>query len=339
MQVSIVVPTFDGGDMLLRALEHVEAGSSDVELIIVDNGSTDGSVERARERFPNARVLRNEHNTGFAPACNQGADEAHTDFVLFLNDDAFMTRRDLDTLIAAARGDPSGAIWQPVNYDRAGDVDSAGELFNWTGIFVHGTEVPAEPLVSVFATKGPALLVRTSDFRDLGGFRADYFAYLEETDLCWRARLAGREVRLVTTASVRHIGGQTTARVLASEDIRYLSFRNRLRTILADAGAGTLAVMAPLHVLACLGFALAYALTARFGSAGSVLKALGWTVGNHDVWRAQRAETQAARRAADRDVMRRELRGRFTPAVLWRQARGHLSRWEDAAATAGSDPR
>ncbi len=336
MLVSIVVPTLDGGDMLLRSLEHVDAGRSDIELIVVDNGSTDGSVDRVKERFPDARVVRNEHNNGFAPACDQGADEATAEFILFLNNDAFLSPGDLDEMLSAANGDPSGAIWQPVNLNEDGSVDNAGNLFSRTGIFLHNTDVERS---SIFSTKGPALLVRTRDFRDLGGFRADYFAYAEETDLCWRARMAGREVRLVTTAKVTHIGGQTTARILGAQDIRYLVFRNRFRTILANASGATLAVMAPLHVLACLGFAAAYAVTGRVGSAASVLKALWWAAGNADVWRSQRADAQGARRVGDRDVMRPDLRGRFTPAVLWRHVRGNLFRWEDAAATAVRDPR
>jgi GT2 family glycosyltransferase len=337
MELTIVVPTLDGGDMLLRSLEHVGADAPGIELVIVDNGSTDSSVDRALARFPDAHVIRNDHNTGFAPACNAGADAAHGEFILFLNNDAFLTPDDLRALLDAARGDPSGAIWQPVNYDADGAVDSAGDLFNWTGIFLHADEVPPDPIVPVFATKGPALLVRTKHFRDLGGFHTDYFAYFEESDLCWRARMAGFEVRLVTTARVEHIGGQTTARILSAEDIRYLSFRNRFRTILANGSPATVAIMAPLHVAACLGFVLAYALTGRLASAASVLRALSWAVGNNDVWRRQRREAQAERRVPDSEVLRRELRGNFTPPVLWRHVRGHVFRWEKAAATASND--
>ena len=336
MRVSIVVPTLDGGDMLLRSLEHVDADDTSIELVIVDNGSTDGSVVRAVERFPHANVIRFERNMGFAPACNRGAQAAHGEYILFLNNDAFLAPDDLAALLQAADGDPSAAIWQPVNYDTDGAVDSAGDLFNWTGVFLHSTDVPRAPVVPIFATKGPALLVRTKDFRDLGGFHDDYFAYFEESDLCWRARMAGREVRLVTTAKVEHIGGQTTARILSAEDIRYLAFRNRFRTILANGSVPTVAIMAPLHVLACLGFALVYAATGRVRSASSVLKALWWAVGNADVWRRQRAEAQAARRLPDREVLR--PRGAFTPSVLWRHARRHVFGWEKAAATAGRDP-
>jgi len=339
MLTTIVVPTVDAGDMLLRALEYVDADSPDIELVIVDNGSTDDSVERTVARFPHAHVIRNESNAGFAPACNRGAEYAHGKYILFLNNDAFLSASDLKALVDAAQGDRPGAVWQPVNYNADGAVDSAGDLFNRTGIFVHETDIPAEEVHAIFATKGPALLVRTNEFRSLGGFHDDYFAYFEESDLCWRARMQGFEVRVVTTARVAHIGGQTTARILSPEDIRYLAFRNRFRTILSNASASTLAVMVPLHLLACLGFVASYVVTRRPRSAASVVKALWWAVGNHDVWRRQRASVQADRRLADRDVLRRDLRASFTPAVLWRHARRHIFLWEKAAGTAGGDQR
>lgn len=325
--------------MLVDALTCVDADATDVELVIVDNGSTDDSVARAVERFPHARVVRNEWNTGFAPACNRGAEHAHGEFILFLNNDASLTRSDFETLTHAAAADPAGAIWQPVNYDADGRVDSAGDFFNWTGIFPHATEVPDEPLTSIFATKGPALLVRTDAFRDLGGFHDDYFAYFEESDLCWRARMAGHEVRLVASARVEHIGGQTTARILSPEDIRYLSFRNRFRTLLANASAPDLARIVPLHLVACLGFVLLYVVTGRPTSAVSVVKALWWAVGNRDVWGRQRAAVQSVRRIGDEEVLRRDLRASYTPGVLWRHVRRHVFGWERAAATAGSDSR
>src|SRR5438552_18460653 len=299
MLTSIVIPTHDAGDMLLRAIETVDPAHADIELIVVDNGSTDGSVQRALARFPDAKVIRYAHNTGFAPACDAGADAARGDFILFLNTDAFLRPADFDRLIDAARIDRDGAIWQPVNIAPDGDVDSAGDLFNITGIFPHVREAPSSELVSIFATKGAAMLVRTDVFRELGGFHADYFAYFEESDLCWRARLLAYEVRLVTDASVDHVGGATTARILSPEDIRYLSFRNRIRTVLSNAAAPTLVRMVPAHLAACLGFAFLYVVTGRPRSAASVAKALWWAVTNGDVWRAQRAKVQAARRADD----------------------------------------
>src|SRR5688572_18734401 len=100
--VSIVVPTLDGGDMLLHCLRHVGPDRPDVDVIVVDNGSTDGSVERAVAELPSLRLVRNDVNRGYATACNQGAAEATAPFVLFLNNDATLSPDDLERLLQAA---------------------------------------------------------------------------------------------------------------------------------------------------------------------------------------------------------------------------------------------
>jgi GT2 family glycosyltransferase len=329
--VSIVVPTLDGGDMLLRCLERVEAHRPHIDVIVVDNGSTDGSVERALARFPSVRVVRNDVNRGYATACNQGAAAAAAPFVLFLNNDATLSPDDLDRLLQAASNDDATAIWQPVTLGLDGTLESTGDLFTWWGIFQHLPAVPPGPgSEEVFSTVGAALLVRKDAFDEIGGFEGSYFAYYEESDLCWRARLAGWQVRVVVGASVEHVGSETTGRVFPPHAVRYLAFRNRIRTILANASGASLLRLVPQHALACLAFAVMYVLTGRLRSTAAVLQAMWWVVGNRDVVREQRERCQRVRRASDREVIRRDLVASFGPRILWR----HLRRayWFERAA-------
>lgn len=320
--VSIVVPTIDGGDMLTDCLTDIGAGRDEVEVVIVDNASTDGSVERVLARFPGTHVVRNDTNRGYAPACNQGAARAGADYVLFLNSDASMSPEALDHLVGVARNDEQTAIWQPVTLTTDGALESAGDRFTWWGINAHLEEVPEQrPSAEVFATVGAALLVRRSAFEALGGFEDSYFAYYEESDLCWRARLAGYDVRVVPDARITHIGSATTGRVFAPHAVRYLSFRNRIRTTLANPSVPTLLRVAPLHAIACLAFVVFYAVTGRFRSAVAVLQAMWWAVGNRDVWREQRQRVQATRRRPDSEVLRRDLVTTFGPASVWRHLR------------------
>lgn len=347
--VSIVVPTLDAGDMLLDCLRHVlpeeslrsiQSDRPDVEVIVVDNGSTDGSVERAAEELPSLRVVRNDVNRGYATACNQGAAEATAPFVLFLNNDATLSRDDLERLLEAASADERSAIWQPVTLGVDGTLESTGDLFTWWGIFQHLPAVPPGPgTAEVFATVGAALLVRKDAFEHIGGFEGSYFAYYEESDLCWRARLAGWQVRVVVGAHVEHLGSETTGRVFPPHAVRYLAFRNRIRTIFANASAASLLRLVPQHALACLAFAALYVLTGRLRSTAAVFQAMWWGVGNRDVLREQRERVQRLRRQSDRDVIRRDLVGSFGPRVLWR----HLRRayWFEQAAdrVGGTDER
>ena len=329
--VSVVIPTLDGGDMLLRCLERLGAEGTAVDVILVDNGSSDDSIERATERYPSVRVVHNDTNRGYATACNQGAAAAPTPFVCFLNNDATLAPDDLDRLLSSASTDEKAAIWQPVTVGVDGTLESAGDLFTWWGIFQHLSDVPPERgSAEVFATVGAALLVRKDAFDDIVGFEGSYFAYYEESDLCWRTRLAGWEVRVVTDARVEHLGSETTGRVFPPHAVRYLAFRNRIRTIFANASRASLVRLVPQHALACLAFVVLYVLTGRPRSAAAVLQAMWWAVGNRDVLAEQRERAQRLRRLPDRDVIRRDLVASFGPRTLWR----HLRRayWFERAA-------
>jgi GT2 family glycosyltransferase len=319
--ISIVIPTLDAGDMLVRCLDSFDAGRDEVEVILVDNASTDGSVDAARARYPSVRVVRNETNRGYSPACNVGAAQATAPFVLFLNNDATITPADLDTLLAAARSDGTGAVWQPVTNGVDGGVESIGDAFTWWGVFRHLDAVPDAPTADVFSTVGAAMLVRRATFEALGGFEDSYFAYNEETDLCWRARMAGHDVRVVRDAHVVHIGSETTGQLFEPHDVRYLVFRNRIRTNLANPSRATLLRLVPQHLLACLAFAVLYLVTGRPRSSLAVLQALIWPIGNRDVLGEQRHRAQALRTRPDAEVLRNDLVARYGPRTIWKHLR------------------
>ena len=337
--VSVVIPSLDGGDLLLACLGALEPERQDIEVIVVDNGSTDGSVTEAARRYPSLRIARNDTNRGYATACNQGSEIARAELVLFVNNDATITPVMVDVLLAAARLDTDTAIWQPVTRGVDGTLESAGDVFTAWGIMQHLPDVPDQQSAEVFSTVGAALLVRREIFAMLGGFEDSYFAYYEETDLCWRARLAGWHVRVVTGAEVVHHGSLTTARVFPPHAVRYLGFRNRIRTICANASAPTLARIVPLHLLACLAFVVLYVVTGRPRSALAVLQAVWWTLGHLDVIGEQRRRAQAMRRRSDREVLGAELRGSFRPRTIWRHLRRAywFERAADRASAAGSD--
>jgi GT2 family glycosyltransferase len=319
--VSIVIPTLDAGDMLLRCLDSFDAGRDDVEVILVDNASTDDSLERARARYPSVRVVRNETNRGYAPACNIGARDATAPFVLFLNNDATIMPDDLGMLLDAAGRSPETAVWQPVTYGTDGTLESTGDAFTWWGVFRHLDVVPDGDTAEVFSTVGAAMLVRRVIFDALGGFEDSYFAYNEETDLCWRVRLAGHNVRVVPAARVVHIGSETTGQLFEPHDVRYLVFRNRIRTNLANASRTTLLRLVPQHLLACLAFAVLYLVTGRPRSSLAVLQAMLWPIGNRDVLADQRHRTQARRIRPDADVLRPDLVARYGPRTIWNHLR------------------
>jgi len=326
--VSIVIPSVDGGEMLLRCVESIANQTySDIEVILVDNGSSDGSAERAGDILPKLRVIRNESNQGFAPACNQGAREARGDYLLFLNSDAVAEPNSVEELVRIA-SDNSIPVLQPLLVTGDGSVDSAGDLFTWSGFFWHLQEKPGKNhLQSIFATKGACMLVKRSVFAELDGFIDSYFAYFEEADLCWRARLRGYEVALAPSVVVLHIGGQTTSRILEPHQIYHLSFRNRLRSLICNPSRLSMIRILIGHLPACAATALVFLARGRIRVAFAILQALVWPVLNTGSIRTQRRKVQGSRKVGDAEVFRTDLRVPLSPERAGRLLTKTLGRW------------
>ena len=191
------------------------------EIILVDNASTDGSVDFVRSRFPHVQVIALAENRGFAGGNNAGAREARGDYVAFLNNDTVVDSNWLRALRAGIELMSGFALATSriVYMHDPGVIDSAGDgLFRWGGAFKrhHGEPVKlAGTAVEVFGVCGGACLMPKAIFDELGGFDDDFFASHEDVDLSYRARLRGYRCRYVPEAVVRHHGSATLGTISA----------------------------------------------------------------------------------------------------------------------------
>ena len=240
-RVSVVIPNFNGAEHLARCLSALERQELDgFETIVVDNGSTDGSRRLVRARFGHVRLVELPENRGFAGAANRAAELAQGDYVALLNNDAEAEPSWLVELLACAERHPRAAsiASKVLRVAEPGVLDGAGDAMTRAlKAFRRGAGEPDDGRYSeeeqVFSASGTACLWRTSAFRDLGGFDESFFAYYEDVDLGFRARLAGFECWYAPRAVVRHVGAATSTQ-LAEVDARY-SLRNRWATAIKDA--------------------------------------------------------------------------------------------------------
>jgi hypothetical protein len=219
--VSIIVPSWNRRDLLGPCLESACDATVDTETIVVDNGSDDGSPEMVEHRFPAVRLIRNPENRGFARAANQGARAATGRHLLFLNNDARLLPGALGALLEVVRTQPrAGAVGTHIlNVD--GSFQSSHARFptlareflvlSRIGRLVYGRYYPsAGPDEGaprcVDWVSGACFLVRGEAFAAVDGFDEDYFLYAEETDLCYRLRLAGWRTWYQPAARVVHLG-------------------------------------------------------------------------------------------------------------------------------------
>jgi GT2 family glycosyltransferase len=213
-RVSVVIPNCNGAAWLPGCLDGLNGQEfRDFEVIVVDNGSTDDSLEVARERRPDVRLTSNRLNLGFARAVNIGIRAARGEYVALLNNDTVARPPWLGALVAALdeSGPDVGAVASKMlRMDDPDVVDDAGDALSWTGAaqkMGHGR--PAAEFATrreVFAPSGGASLYRRSFLERMGGFDEHFFAYLEDVDLGLRGRLCGYRFVFEPAAEVLHKG-------------------------------------------------------------------------------------------------------------------------------------
>ncbi len=257
----VVVPNWNGAAHLGPCIRSLAAqDDADLVIVVVDNGSTDNSVAvleaLAVEIAPvRLTVLRNDVNLGFAGGVNRGirhALAAGATAVALFNNDAVADTRWLATLVAGLESDPDVAIVTGRLLMGDGQtVDSTGDFYSvWGLAFPRDRDQPSDPVREsgeVFAASGGASLYRAALFADIGLFDEEFFAYFEDVDLSFRARLAGHRVRYCADAVAYHDQG-ATSRTMAGFATRQF-FRNLPLLLVKNVPARLLPSVVPRFVL------------------------------------------------------------------------------------------
>jgi GT2 family glycosyltransferase len=301
VELSIVLVNHNGAGCLattLAALAH-NTEAQDVECLVVDSGSIDGSWQGVERQWPRARALRFEENIGFCAGCNRGAEAAQGRLLAFVNFDAAvepgwdapLARLLSDPGISVATGlllSPDGSTLEAAGLEIAPNTATYGRLQRRPR-----EEAPREP-VDVTAASGALMMVRRGDFLELGGFYEPFFMYGEEADYC--LRVSGRVV-LHPGSAVRHAQG-TASGPLRSPFRLYWHSRNRLLNAARQLPLPTVVM----SVLASAAFdALTLGQTRTRGAVQAVAR--GWRDGLRGMRSERGARTPAERRVAARRLV------------------------------------
>lgn len=257
VETSVIVLNWNDRQHLEPCLTALQEQTyRDLEIILVDNGSTDGSVDLVVERFPDVHIIRNQENVGYGPGNNQGLAAARGQFIATLNSDTVATPGWLAALVAAMKGDDRIgscashmvlAGRQPLILDSAGiEVDLTGTAWN-RGYGQPDTVTLSSTPVDVFGTCSGAALYRRAMLDDAGGlFDPRFFIYYDDVDLAWRAQLRGWRCVHVPGARVLHVHSAVAGRNPAGKD--YQLGRNKTWTILKNYPTPALILFAPLVI-------------------------------------------------------------------------------------------
>lgn len=233
MKLSIVILCWNDLRVIRDCLRSIFAGTHAIsfEVLVSDNGSTDGSIEFIHENYPSVRVLENRANLGFAKGNNVGIRASRGEYVLILNPDTIIHDGALDNLVAFAdRHSEAGGFGCRVQ-NRDGSYQISARLFPTVWRFwVHALYLKVlERFSSVFAYEeyagwkgdserevdwqsGCCVMFRSDLLRKLGGFDEQFFYHFEEVDLCRRVWNAGAPIRFTPEAVITHLGGQSVSR-------------------------------------------------------------------------------------------------------------------------------
>lgn len=215
--VTIVIPNFNGISFLDACLRSVsEQTEISQEVMVVDNGSSDGSQEFVREHFPEVRLICLEHNSGFCGAVNAGIANAVSPYVILLNNDTEVRPDFARRLLDAIREDKKrfSCAARMLQYQNRSCLDNAGDFYCALGWgMARGKGKPSDRYPAagkIFSSCAGAAIYRRDLVLKLGGFDEAHFAYLEDMDISWRAKLHGYYNWYVPEAEVFHIGSATS---------------------------------------------------------------------------------------------------------------------------------
>jgi GT2 family glycosyltransferase len=208
-QASVIIPVWNGADVIADCLDAVYAHAGDRlgEVICVDNASPDSAAAIITGRFPQARLIAQAVNLGFAGGVNAGLRAAHGDVSVLLNQDCLAQAGWLDALLAALEAHPEFGIAGCTIFNADGSINHAGAQLRKPGALgQHLTERGDGQPRAVDYVTGAAMAIRRSTWDTVGPFDEGFYpAYYEEVDYCYRARQHGLAIGYVPTATVRHL--------------------------------------------------------------------------------------------------------------------------------------
>jgi GT2 family glycosyltransferase len=260
--VAVVILSWNGRVYLEKFLPSVVATTyPSYDIIVADNRSTDDSVAWLKQYYPNVRIIDTGGNLGFAKGYNAALKQVTAEYFILLNQDVEVAPNWLEPLVNAMEQDSDMAACMPKlrafhhrsHFEHAGAaggyLDALGYPFCRGRIFdqVEEDNGQYDQSQEVFWASGAALCIRPELFRRFQGFDEDYFAHMEEIDLCWRLKRAGYKIGVVPASVVYHVGGGS----LKKEDPRkiYLNFRNSLSMLYKNLDFVELVWKLPLRML------------------------------------------------------------------------------------------
>ncbi|WP_288375462.1 glycosyltransferase family 2 protein [Chryseobacterium culicis] len=245
-KLAVAILNWNGRNWLEKFLPNVLQFSQNADIYVIDNLSTDDSVEFLQNNYPTVHIIRNDKNYGFAGGYNEGLKSIHHEYYCLLNSDVEVTGNWTEPVLELMEKNPSISAVQPkiLSYHNrsyfefagaaGGLIDNLGYPYCRGRVFDDLEEDKGKynDEAEIFWASGCCFFIRSKDFWDQNGFDARFFAHQEEIDLCWRLINSGKKIYYTGKSSVYHVGGGTLNKQSAQKT--YLNIRNNLSMLLKN---------------------------------------------------------------------------------------------------------
>ncbi|SMD39121.1 Glycosyl transferase family 2 [Reichenbachiella faecimaris] len=268
---AVVILNYNGAQFLEQFLPSVIQHSTSAEVIVADNASKDNSLSFLKENYPNLKLIVFEENLGYTGGYNEALKQLNYEYCVLLNSDIEVTPNWIIPVTDFMNDHPEVAACQPKILDfnqkekfeyagaAGGYLDFMGFPYCRGRVFdtLENDQGQFDEIIPLHWATGACMFVRTADFMSAGGFDTDFFAHMEEIDLCWRMRALGKSLYCIPESVVHHVGGGTLNKLNPRKT--YLNFRNNLSLLFKNENALSLIWKLPFK------FMLDWAAALKFG--------------------------------------------------------------------------
>lgn len=314
--VSIVVINYNGRNLLEQFLFSVaNVNYPNYEVIVVDNASTDDSVEFLKNSYPQFKIIQADKNHGTAEGSNISAKYANGEYIFFISNDMELDKDILNYMIERMKNDPKIGICTckmrriTEEGEKLNIIDSVGgdlDIFGFPS--ARGINAIDEGqydyFTEVFFSFGGAMLIRKKVFEEAGGYDPAFFTLADDIDLSWRVRLLGYKVVVEPKAFLYHRVSATLGTGFGRSFKRFISEKNTLRMLLKNYSLFSLLLILPWYFLLLLGEISFFIMLRKSSLASSGIKAIIWNIKRFPSILEKRGETQKTRIVNEKAILR-----------------------------------
>ncbi len=300
MKIAVVILNWNGISFLSRFLKTVVEYSPEATVFLADNASTDDSISYVRQHFPFVEIVQNASNEGFARGYNEALKQISAEYYVLLNSDVEVTYGWLNPIIQMMEDNANLAAVQPkiMDWNDRNRFEYAGAAGGYIDAFAYpfcrgrifeNIEYDLgqyEDACDIFWASGAAMFIRAPIFHALGGFDEEFFAHMEEIDLCWRIHNRGYQIAYCPNSVVYHVGGGTLHK--SNPHKTYLNFRNNLMMLYKNVESKRLGLVIFIRLLLDGLAGIQYVMRGNFADCIAIIRAHFYFYGNFKKQKAKR---------------------------------------------------